>query len=375
MDQSTSDLNCFRHSFLLACFISVNVFALILRADATVDKQSSNYLLGREPKEGEIQKMSFRKSNAGFTLVELLVVIAIIGILIGLLLPAVQMVREAARRTSCANNIRQIALATHNYESAHGEFPYAARDVMPGDDGDTWATGFIQILPFVERDDIASRWDPNQRRDSEDDSDGDGFTNRMLTELLIPTYTCPSMTPPNGALGAFNGENRAPCSYLFCAGTQDVTLLHYASYYGIEEPMYDGAVVPTLYADGVTSGTRDRTGSPNYQRETGFGTTKDGTSNTYLVGETDFMPRGVPSTEYGGVWAFGYIGYSWGTTYHPFNFHQNTSRVYGAFRSEHPGGANFALCDGSVSFVATNIDKVVYDSFGSQAGGEIIQRD
>ncbi|MEL7499763.1 MAG: DUF1559 domain-containing protein [Planctomycetota bacterium] len=303
------------------------------------------------------------RTQSGFTLVELLVVIAIIGILIGMLLPAVQMVREAARRTNCSNNMRQIVLASHNFESALQVLPYAARDRMVGDDSDTWSTGFIQIMPFLERDDIAKRWDPNERRNSTDDSDGDGFTNAMLTQMEVSTYLCPSMNKPPTPLR----ENRAPCSYLFSAGTQDVALLHYARFYGIEEPRYDGAVVPTRTNEMSQA-------SANFKAETKMGNLTDGTSNTFFLGETDFSPRGVPSTEYGGVWAFGYIGYAWGTTHHPFNKHDNTSRVYGAFRSEHPGGANFARCDGSVSFVGQDIDELLYDGLATRAGGEIVEQ-
>ena len=301
-------------------------------------------------------------NRSAFTLIELLVVIAIIGILVSLLLPAVQQVREAARRTSCQNNMKQIVLASHNFADSMKEFPYATRDRLPGDDSDTWSTGFIQIMPYLERDDIASRWNPAERRDSTDDSDGDGYSNFDLTQLIVPTYLCPSMNMPSGELR----DNRAPCSYLFSAGTPDVALLHYAIYYGIPEPAFDGAVVPTRTDPADIS-------SLNYGAETDFMKITDGTSNTFFLGETDFTPKGVPSTEYGGVWAFGYIGYTWGTTYHPFNKHDNESSVYGAFRSEHPGGAAFAMTDGSVRFVSEAIDKFTYDAMATRSGGEVVE--
>ena len=101
----------------------------------------------------------------------------------------------------------------------------------------------------------------------------------------------------------------------------------------------------------------------------------DGTSNTFLVGETDFKPRGVPSASYGGVWAYGYIGYAWGTTFHPFNKHDHTTTPYGAFRSEHTGGGNFALTDGSVRFVRQSIAPATYSAYGSRAGGEVATLD
>lgn len=304
-----------------------------------------------------------RRSNAsGFTLVELLVVIAIIGILVGMLLPGVQQVREAARRTACMNNMRQVGLSVLNFESAHMRLPYATRDRQTVSSNDTWATGFIQIMPFVERDDIARRWDPTESRASTNDADGDGFTNAMLTQMQVATFTCPTMAPPAGPLA----ENRAPCSYLFSSGTHDVALLHYAAFLrGVEEPRFDGAIVPTLLNDSLNS--------PNHKAFTAMQSLSDGSSNTFMLGETDFSPRGVPSTEYGGVWSFGFIGYSWGTTFHPFNKHDHTFPVYGAFRSEHLGGANFVRCDGSVAFLAEGVEQSVYDSLATRSGGEVNQ--
>ncbi|WP_166831674.1 DUF1559 domain-containing protein [Thalassoroseus pseudoceratinae] len=300
-------------------------------------------------------------SRRGFTLIELLVVIAIIAILIALLLPAVQQAREAARRTQCKNNVKQIVLATHNFHDTHGKLPYAVRDREEGDDGDTWATGFIQILPFIESDAIAQKWDPDEPRNSTVDSDGDGYTNHSLQSLKIPTLLCPTMTEPTGPLGP-SGENRAPCSYLFSAGTQDVSSLHYGAYSPSGVPAYDGAVVPY-----ITNSSTD----PN-RRRTKFRDITDGLSNTFLLGETDFAPQGVPSTSMGGVWAYGYIGYSWGTTHNKFNNHNNTSAVYGAFRSQHPGGAHFALSDGSVRFFAENTDAAILDAHATRGGGEVI---
>jgi prepilin-type N-terminal cleavage/methylation domain-containing protein/prepilin-type processing-associated H-X9-DG protein len=304
-----------------------------------------------------------RRFPRAFTLIELLVVIAIIATLIGLLLPAVQKVREAAARIKCSNNLKQVALATHAYHDANQRLPYATLDVQPGETAPTYVTGLILILPYLEQDAVARRWDPRLPRNSTLDPDGDGYTNAALQTMLIPTYVCPSMSPPAGPLP----EGRAYCSYLFCSGTPDVGVFHY----GVPEPAFDGAVVPVQGPHAPAS--------PN-RRPTTLPAITDGTSNTLLLGETDFKPRGAPSTEMGGVWAYGYIGYNWGTTFHPFNKHDNTAAVFGAFRSEHAGGGNFARADGSVRFVRDSVNRTesgvsVWRALSTRAGGEVVPLD
>lgn len=298
--------------------------------------------------------------NRGFTLIELLVVIAVIGILIALLLPAVQAAREAARRTQCASHMKQLGIATQNFHDTMRRFPFATRDRLAKDDSDTWATGFLQLMPFLEQDNVASRWDPNERRDSEIDNDGDGVTNLILTQMEIPIFLCPTMSPPAGRLT----DNRAPSSYLFCAGTQDVALLHYAHFYGLKEPLFNGPIVPTRLDPNEMD-------SPNFNRTTRMSDVKDGTSNTFLMGETDFSPQGVPSTKYGGVWSYGFIGYAWGTTHHPFNKHDHENTAWGGFRSEHRAGGNFGMVDGSVTFVAETIDYELYQGLSTRQGREV----
>ena len=150
--------------------------------------------------------MSLSARKRAFTLVELLVVIAIIGILIGMLLPAVQSVREAARRTQCMNNLRQVTLACLNYESAHGHFPPGMLEEGSGPGVDPQRLGvFCFLLPYMELQNVADLVEPDlDRRRLGDDGNGNGewwdydpsgtggLNTRFCSQIKIPTYECPS---------------------------------------------------------------------------------------------------------------------------------------------------------------------------------------
>lgn len=310
--------------------------------------------------------MSTRSSRSAFTLVELLVVIAIIGVLIALLLPAVQQAREAARRMSCSNQLKQIGLAIHNHHDTFGELPYAYRNRLDGDDGATYTTGWIQILPFLEKDAIAQRWDRFETKNSTADNDGDGWTNAMLQKEVIPSYLCPTMTMPNGPVYSAS-EDRAPSSYQFCTASNYEIKDSFVYPPSGGEIAADGAIIITKNKNYLGS---NESPGPNHRDPTKFRDITDGTSNTFMVGETDFTPQGVPSTDMGSIWSYGYL-YGWGSSYYKFNKHDHASPPFGAFRSQHPGGAHFALVDGSVRFVAETLDADTYHAMFTRAGGEV----
>lgn len=278
---------------------------------------------------------------AGFTLVELLVVIAIIGILVALLLPAVQAARESARRMSCGNNLRQISVATHSYHDTHGYLPPAS--TAPNLAG---SSGFAAILPFIEQNNAFQLYDF-----SKGNSDP---VNMAVVSQRIPTFICPSCAfvraVPNPICDV---NNRAPGTYAFSTGAGDP--------WGAN----DGAI--------ATAATP----------QTNMAAILDGTSNTLLAGEShwgfrDYLFTSGPCAGQmrGGFtyWSSPYPLATAFTTRGPFNpkiMAGDGSRLSN-FRSHHPGGVNLANVDGSVRFWAETVHHAVLDAAATRAGGEAI---
>lgn len=319
--------------------------------------------------------------RTAFTLIELLVVIAIIAVLIGLLLPAVQKVREAAARAKCTNNLKQLALGLHNYESSYARLPYGWASESGGPFSEkrpsdmAWyhrrQCWFQEILPFIEQTALYNSY-------KADTTDYIFYIPDAIKAQIVPSQACPS-DPSAPGKGAGGNANAFQSSYSVCAGGVTWT--------GTTPTQRDvayGDAGGIFYVDSKTKLT-DIT---------------DGTSNTIMAGEGIIRGRSTSGTwgELGGHWGgapHGSYGFS---TFQP----PNTSvadRVYSCkattfpgapngapcengnagglsgrwnfVRSYHTGGANVAMGDASVRFVRDSVDLQTWRAAGTRAEGVV----
>ncbi|HWL06799.1 MAG TPA: DUF1559 domain-containing protein [Planctomicrobium sp.] len=309
----------------------------------------------------------------GFTLIELLVVIAIIAILVALLLPAVQQAREAARRTQCKSQLKQIALAVHNYESTHSCFPpgqiripFASQPRVRG-----WSM-FVQLLPYFDQGALYNRWDFSDPLANE--SDG-------RTAMVLPVLICPSATLPGNPYTKSSGSRYALTSYAGNGGTQS------------HPPA-------STSGDGIFAGTGPVIATPPTVQHglVRIRDVTDGTSNTLLLGErnhTDlvydqYFANGTVGNPMGGWghWAptggqlgitdvtmssFAKINYRMpaGVT-DPDEVSAEEALRLCSFGSQHTGGAQFALVDGSVRFISENLSQETLRNLSTRSGGEVV---
>ena len=340
----------------------------------------------------EIGAAAARKAHSlqGFTLVELLVVIAIIGVLVALLLPAVQAAREAARRSQCVNNLKQMGIACANHESVQRAFPpgasgcYHMGDPCPcknlGSSAETHkqfhrASGFVMMLPYME--DLAlydlGHWEHGTFY--YDDATTGGIFNWSST-YQSKWYSNPDLVALATSRPSFiicpSASNESPCNKCSGSGWAAYEDQDGLSSYGLCFGNYNVRV--TGYSTDVECGIDDQSGIFVYGIRKPLRKVVDGASKTVAVGEVKFPDH----TSNWDPWAFGAVYESLRSTWNPLNLEpgrpdyvtQTWGKENGAFGSEHPGGANFVFIDGHVEFVSDDVDLTIYRALGSISGNE-----
>ena len=323
--------------------------------------------------------------HRGFTLIELLVVIAIIAVLIALLLPAVQQAREAARRSQCKNNLKQLGLAFHTYAESFRVFPpaYLAKVTSPGLNVQPWG---IQILPYIDQGPLYNSYNCSVPPMNQSASFGHPpavvASNLRVIATVLPAFLCPS-TP--GTAKTYAG-NYPPLGLTWTAAHSDYSVptgvlgtfanIAYASYPGGAGGSREGIL--------QAAGTGGRVSSP--------AAVMDGLSNTFLLGErvggviifnNQRQPLTVPAPYpglNGGGWADFLNGEHWtgGSLYDGTFGVQgpcavNCTNARGAgFYSFHSGGAHFLMGDGAVRFVSANVAAITFASLITRGKGEVV---
>jgi len=334
------------------------------------------------------------RRRSGFTLIELLVVIAIIAVLIALLLPAVQSAREAARRMRCVNNLKQLGIAMHNYQTSVGTLPQ-------GMNGDAWGNWQVAILPYVEQASLFNSWNSYGNN-----TPGPGYVdaplryngvaNITVTSTRVSAFYCPSDGGNNATTGIGQTINNK---------TMNVTSQNYVVNFGntdMEQMSFNGIPFRGAPFTDIGSPFVDIAGG-NYQQRGAdgtamttysFSTVVDGLSNTMMLSEV------IVGQSNGSVWDL--RGFSWsgpaseytaivgpnstspdtlfpGECNYPFAQNPPCTTAdliwYFGARSRHSGGVNVAMIDGSVKFIKNSINLNTWSAISTTQGGEVVSAD
>ena len=357
--------------------------------------------------------MRIHQRRPAFTLIELLVVIAIIAVLIALLLPAVQAAREAARRISCTNNLKQIGLALHNYESANSVFPPGRINTYVAGNGHCWGA-YSQMLPFLEQQSIFNAMNFSMNPDP-DYTTSSSVVNKTAAVMTLNTFLCPS--DGGKTLVQVGGGLYSVHNYLLNVGSGYSVVQNPPA--GMDPPngilFENSAVRFAAITDGtsqsivISETIRSTAGAPTgfiglaiFQQDPlgGFVITGNNTAGNGppITSDADYATRCLTNSPPGfqptrGVkWLYGAPGHSMYNHRRPPNDKRYDCRgglphsdkspadwlnlsLNITSRSRHPGGVNSLFCDGHVQFIKDSVSVTTWQALGSRNGGEVISSD
>jgi prepilin-type N-terminal cleavage/methylation domain-containing protein/prepilin-type processing-associated H-X9-DG protein len=342
------------------------------------------------------------RHRRGFTLIELLVVIAIIGVLIALLLPAVQSAREAARRAQCTNNLKQIALGMHNYHDSFQSLP-------PGAKSCCWGTWLLFMLPYVEQQAMYNAWNfgggiEYYQTSLPYDVGGylryNGVANITVSSARVAGYMCPSDPQNISKSGIGRTINNIP----FLVASQNY-VVNYGNTTTAQNSQYDNAIYPGSpfqFGGAPFSDLSTNPSGTGGRKVYDLGTITDGTSNTLLVSElivgtgANLPPYNAPFDLRGFSWwssAAVFSGLMPPNTTYPDVMESQSYCIYpyqnnppctapttellrvNFARSQHPGGVNAALADGSVKFFKDTVALNTWRALSTTRGSEVVSAD
>ncbi|MBN2292195.1 MAG: DUF1559 domain-containing protein [Pirellulales bacterium] len=291
-----------------------------------------------------------RKLTRGFTLVELLVVIAIIGILIALLLPAVQSAREAARRMQCANNLKQTGLAVHLFHDSRNMLPPCRIE-------DQYLTWAALIMPYLEQVSMAEQWDDTRTY-------YDVVQPQSARETIVAAYLCPSRDRSRSEMLVDYKDKGYP------GAVSDYQASYATTSHGSFDYEGEGAFVAAKWPGFPSKKNGTVKG---WYSLTDLDSITDGTSKTFMIGEITYLRAQACPGYNGDGNGFVIAGPGYPIARYTQRLPSNTGTEFHGFGSEHPGVCQFVFCDGSVQAIPVEISTTVLGQLVDRADGEVIE--